>query len=70
MTTTVKRAVVAACLLSPVEAAVVTARSLTSVAVEATLYDEKLSANGGCDPAGCEGSLTRVRFLAASGHYE
>lgn len=43
---------------SPAEAAIVGA---TSVAVEAPLYDSRLSDAGGCDPAGCVGELTRVR---------
>lgn len=53
-------AAIAACLLSPVQAGVVVADSLTSVEVEAPVFDERLSAGGGCDPAGCEASLTRV----------
>lgn len=34
--------------------------TLTTVTVDAPLYDTKLSAANGCDPAGCVGDLTRV----------
>lgn len=34
--------------------------SLTTVTVDAPLYDSTLSAAGGCDPAGCTGDKTRV----------
>lgn len=34
--------------------------SLTTVTVEALLYDTTLSSAGGCDPAGCSGDKTRV----------
>ncbi len=67
MSAAMKRAAVAACLLSPVQAAVVAAGSLTSVTVEAPLYDGRLSVDGGCDPAGCEAGLTRVSFVWSSG---
>ncbi len=63
MAAALKTAAVAACLLSPVQAAVVAAGSLTSVTVESPLYDERLFADGGCDPAGCEAGLTRVSFV-------
>lgn len=53
-------ALVAACLSSPVKAAVVEAGSVTDVAVVASLYDNRLAADGGCDPAGCAAALTRV----------
>ncbi|CAM9933566.1 unnamed protein product [Pylaiella littoralis] len=42
-----------------VTAAVVEVGSLTTVTVEAPLYDTNLSAAGGCDPAGCSGDKTR-----------
>ena len=45
---------------SSVEAAIVDAGAVTAVAVEALLYDSRLGAAGGCDPAGCAGELTRV----------
>ena len=66
MAAALKRVAIAACLFSPAEAAVVTAGSVTSVTVEAQIFDAKLAADGGCDPAGCEGGLTRVG-VAASG---
>lgn len=49
--------------LSPasVEAAIVDAGAVTSVVVEAPLYDPNLSDAGGCDPSGCVGELSRVR---------
>lgn len=46
-----------------VTAAVVEVGSLTTVTVEAPLYDTNLSAAGGCDPAGCSGDKTRVSLL-------
>ena len=36
------------------------AGAVTTVAVDAPLYDTRLSADGGCDPAGCSGDLTTV----------
>ena len=51
-------------MFSPVKLAGATsveAGSVMSVTVDAPLYDTSLAAGGGCDPAGCEGSLTRVR---------
>jgi len=66
MAAALKRAIIAACLLSPVQAAVVAAGFLTSVTAVAPLYDKRLSADGGCDPAGCDASLTRVRCMVAS----
>lgn len=47
---------------SSVEAAVVDA----AVSVEALLYDSRLGAAGGCDPAGCVGELTRVSVALRS----
>ncbi|CAM9688654.1 unnamed protein product [Scytosiphon promiscuus] len=40
-------------------AASVEAGTLTAVTVDAPLYDARLSAAGGCDPAGCSGDKTR-----------
>lgn len=42
-------------------AASVDARALTTVTVDAPLYDTRAGEEGGCDPAGCSGDLTRVR---------
>ena len=36
------------------------AAEITTVAVDASLYDTTLSIDGGCDPIGCVGNLTRV----------
>ena len=36
------------------------AAEVTTVIVEAPLYDIRLGADGGCNPAGCSGDLTRV----------
>lgn len=63
----VDRLVVAAALLTTAgitcmptaEAAIVEASTLTTVAVEAPLYDAALGAQNGCDPVGCVGNLTR-----------
>ena len=66
-----KSAAIVACLLSPAEGAVVAAGSVTSVSVQAPLYDARVAADGGCDPAGCEASLTRVcaaQVLWSVGH--
>lgn len=41
-------------------AASVEAGTLTTVSVDAPLYDTSLSAANGCDPGGCVGDLTRV----------
>lgn len=41
-------------------AASVEAGTLTTVVVDASSYDARLSAAGGCDPAGCSGDKTRV----------
>lgn len=40
--------------------AIVDAGTLTTVSVEAPLYDPDISAATGCPPAGCVGDLTRV----------
>eukprot|EP00903_Cladosiphon_okamuranus_P018639 g17154.t1 len=45
-------------------AAPVEAGAVTSVTVEAPLYDSKLREDGGCDPAGCVGGNTRDGSLA------
>lgn len=55
-----RAALVAACLSSPAQAAVVEAGSVTDVTVAASLYDLRVAADGGCDPAGCTAALTRV----------
>lgn len=47
---------------SNVEAAQVEAGTLTTVAVNAPLYDSRLGAANGCDPSGCTAALTRVSF--------
>lgn len=41
----------------------VDASKFTTVTVDAPLYDTKLSDDNGCDPSGCQGSLTRVSYL-------
>lgn len=41
------------------DAALVEASALTSVTVDAPLYDANLGAQNGCDPVGCVGSFTR-----------
>lgn len=40
----------------------VEAGTLTTVLVDAPLYDTNLSAANGCDPVGCVGDLTRVSW--------
>lgn len=45
---------------SSVEAAIGDAGAVTSVEVEAPLYDSNLSDDGGCDSSGCLGGLSRV----------
>lgn len=40
--------------------AFVDASQQTTVTVDAPLFDTKDSAANGCDPAGCQGSMTRV----------
>lgn len=46
----------------------VDASKFTTVTVDAPLYDTKLSDDNGCDPSGCQGSLTRVSFISATCH--
>ncbi|CAM9398222.1 unnamed protein product [Sphacelaria rigidula] len=41
------------------EAVIVDAGTVTTVTVDAPLYDTNLAAAGGCDPEGCVGDLTR-----------
>lgn len=41
-------------------AATVDAGEITTVDVDSPLYDTRVSADGGCDPSGCSGDLTRV----------
>ena len=41
--------------------ATVDAGEVTTVEVDAPLYDTRLSVDGGCDPSGCIASMTRVR---------
>ena len=41
-------------------AASVEVGTMTTVVVDAPLYDTSTSASNGCDPAGCVGDLTRV----------
>lgn len=43
-------------------ALLVDASKFTTVSVDAPLYDTKLSDDNGCDPSGCQGSLTRVSY--------
>lgn len=56
--TTVLLAMGAALLVA--DAASVDAGALITVTVDAPLYDMRASGEGGCDPAGCSGDLTRV----------
>lgn len=42
------------------DAATVDAGTLTTVSVNAPLYDDRSSADGGCNLDGCSGDLTRV----------
>lgn len=53
--------VVVSCLPCLTTAAIVDAGTLTSVIVEAPLYDTNLSNENGCDPSGCVADLTRVK---------
>lgn len=55
-----RAALVAAFLSSPVKSATVEAGSVTDVTVVASLYDLRAADDGGCDPAGCTATLTRV----------
>lgn len=43
-----------------VEAAVGDAKAVTTVTVDAPLYDTKAADANGCDPSGCVGEFTRV----------
>lgn len=52
-------------MASMVNAAVIDAEALTTVTVEAPLYDPSLGDANGCDPAGCVGDLTRVSNVGA-----
>ena len=61
LTSAAVAAAAAAALSSCVtEAAIVDAGTVTTVTVDAPLYDTNLAADGGCDPEGCVGELTRV----------
>ena len=44
------------------EATIVDAGTLTTVTVDAPLYDTRTLEDNGCDPAGCVGEYTRVRW--------
>ena len=47
--------------LAVTDAANVDAGGVTSVTIDAPLYDtRRVRVDGGCDPAGCSGALTRV----------
>lgn len=52
-------------MLSITNAATIDAGALTTVTVQAPLYDTSLSDEDGCDPAGCIGDFTRVSYVAA-----
>lgn len=39
------------------------AGTVTTVEADASLFDSRLAAAGGCDPAGCSGDKTRVSSL-------
>lgn len=43
---------------------IVDAGTVTTVTVEAPLYDTRTGTDGGCSPAGCIGELTRVSCLS------
>lgn len=47
-------------------AAAVEASALTTITIDAPLYDTSLSTAGGCDPGGCVGDLTRVSVRRCS----
>lgn len=42
------------------DAATIEAGALASITIDAPLYDTRKSGEGGCNPAGCSGDLTRV----------
>ena len=46
------------------DAATVDAGTLTTVSVDAPLYDDRSNADGGCNFDGCSGDLTRVSHRA------
>lgn len=46
--------------------ALLDASKQTTVTVEAPLYDVKDSTANGCDPAGCQGTMTRVSVAQVS----
>lgn len=50
-----------AAVSSTAQAVLVDAGAYTTMSVYAPLYDTRLSNDGGCDPSGCVGDLTRVR---------
>ena len=53
-------AVLLATLAATVAANNVDAGEVSTVIVDAPLYDTRVGADGGCDPTGCSGDLTRV----------
>lgn len=57
-------AVLAASSCTLASAAIVDAGAVTTVVVEAPLYDTRTVATGGCGSAGCVGDLTRVSSVA------
>lgn len=57
-------AALAAASCTFVNAAIVDAGAVTTVTVEAPLYDTRTGTAGGCGSAGCVGALTRVSFVA------
>lgn len=60
------RALLAAAVLSTSlcgASAFVDASQQTTVTVEAPMFDTNDSADNGCDPSGCQGSMTRVSVL-------
>lgn len=48
------------------DSTVVEAGTLGDVTTSAALYDARLAADNGCDPAGCTANLTRVRTPTSS----
>lgn len=42
------------------DAATIEAGALASITIDAPLYDTRTSGEGGCNPVGCSGDLTRV----------
>ena len=45
-----------------INAANVDAGEVATVIIDAPLYDTRIAADGGCNPAGCSGDLTRVSW--------